>query len=309
MILLAAAIALQKPEPILDAIRRPDLAPICTFNARDTAGNKLDCLKIEQVERGKYLGVHHLTKSGRFQLHLVESDDLKTWKHVRIIAFDAHQGTLARAGSRWLLAWEQTQDKTNHIRVQGYASTKNLLTGVSEKTFDIDRTLSDGAEGTPSIESIAFNRSWDKSVVKLGFHYYRDQDVDRQASGVLTGFKEWTATPLAAINKALEPLYRGNMGDRDTAHFGPYAITLLEAQETKDDWSSWRLLYRVGMGVFHRLEVKTPGNSTSFANPSITSINLPDGRAGAVVTMFLPQQGNSKDEAGELVFAFPISKD
>lgn len=306
MILSLLALAAQRPDPILESLRRPDLGAFVLFQAKDSAGNKLDCLKIELLEPGKYIGIHHVQKKDRFQLHLVESTDLRSWKPVRIVAFDAHQGTMTRVGSRWLLAWEQTTDGKNHLHVEAYASTKNLLSGMSEKSFDIDRTLSGGAEGTPSIESVAFNRGWDKSVIKLGFHYYRDLDVDRQASGTLRGFADWTAAPLTTVNKALEPIYLGNIGDRDSADFGPYRIGLLEAQETKNDWSSWRILYRVGGGGYHPLDIKTPGNSKSFANPSITALELPDGRPGAVVTMFLPSQGNAKDEEGEMIYAFPI---
>lgn len=307
--MLALILAFQRPEPILEAIKRPDLAPICVFQAKDDRGFGLDCLKVEQAAKDQYVGLHHRMAKDGFELCLVESKDLKSWKHKRVVARDGHQGTLKKVGSRWLLAWEQTAVKGgNHIRLEAYASLDNLQKGVVEKSLDIERTLSAGAEGTPTIESVTFNRSWERSVIKIGFHYYRDLDMERQALGTLTGFSDWKASPLTSVNKPLEPIYNGNIGDRDSVQVGAYAIALMEAQLTKDDRSSWRILSRVGQGAFKPLEITTPGNSKSFANPSITSLNLPDGKAGVVVTMFLPSQGNSESERGELVFAFPTSR-
>lgn len=306
--MLALLLAAQRPEPILESISRPDLAAVLVFQAKDDQGKGLDCLKVEQAARDRYLGVHHRKRDDGFELCLVESSDLKTWKHKRVVSVNAHQGTIARTGARWLLAWEQTGKDGNHLRLEGYASLQNLEKGIVEKSIDVTRTLSTGTEGTPSIDSIAYNRGWDRSVIKLGFHYYRDLDVDRQASGTLTGFSEWTAAPLAGINKPLEPVYKGNVGDRDTANFGAYAISLMEAQLAKNDWASWRILARVGQGQFKPIDIKTPGNSTSFANPSITALTLPDGRPGAFVSLFLPSQGNHEKESGQLIYAFPVEK-
>lgn len=306
--MLALLLAFQRPEPILEAIARPDLAPILVFKAKDDRGFGLDCLKVEQAARNVYVGIHHRPTKDGFELCLVESSDLKSWKHKRSISSDGHQGTLARVGAKWLVAFEQTTRSGNQLRVEAYASLANLEKGIVEQSADIERTLSDGAEGTPSFESIAFNRSWDKSVIKIGFHYYRDMDVDRQAIGTLTGFKEWEAAPVKAVNKDLDIHYQGNIGDRDTAHFGAYAITLMEGQLFKGDWASWRVLARVGQGRFKEVEIKTPGNARSFANPSITALTLPGGKAGAFVSLFLPSQGNTAAESGQLIYAFPVSK-
>lgn len=306
--MLALLLAIQRPEPILEFIKRPDQADIVIWQAKDDQGRGMDCLKVEQAARDLYIGVHHRLKDKDFELCLVESKDLKSWRHQRVIAFKGHQGTLTRVGARWLLAWEQTNSNGNHVRLEAFSSLENLRKGVVEKSADIERTLSPRAEGTPSIESVSFNRGWERSTIRIGFHYWRDADVDRQATGTLSGFKEWSASPVDTVNKDLEPIYRGNIGDRDTANFGPYAISLMEGQLTKGHWSSWRILARVGQGKFNPLDIKTPGGSTSFANPTITSVNLPDGRPGAIVTLFLPAQGNAAKESGELVYAFPVAK-
>jgi len=306
--MLAILLSLQRPEPILESISRPDVAAICIFQAKDSDGHGLDCLKVEQSSRGRYVGVHHRRRGDDFELCLVESSDLKVWKHLRVISKGGHQGTLARTGARWLVAWEQTHQDGNKLRLEAYASLANMEKGIVEKAIDIDRTLSTGAEGTPSIEGVTYNRGWDKSVIRLGFHYYRDKDVDRQASGTLTGFTDWTAAPLPKVNQLLEPIYKGNIGDRDSANFGAYGISLMEAQLTKNDWASWRILARVGQGQFKPITITTPGKSSSFANPSITALTLPDGKPGAVVTLFLPAQGNHEKERGQLIYAFPVDR-
>ena len=56
-------------------------------------------------------------------------------------------------------------------------------------SFDIPQTLSPCAEGTPNIFSVTDN------VIDIGFHFYDNCIVDRQARGTLTDFNVWQAAP------------------------------------------------------------------------------------------------------------------
>ena len=75
----------------------------------------------------------------------------------------------------------------------------------------------------------------------------------------------------------------------------------MEAQLEKQDFSKWRLL--IGDCAFYtQLNLKTPKGATSFANPGITKI----GEEEFAITTFLPSEGNSYQERGELLFVTKI---
>src|SRR5205814_1516095 len=96
------------------------------------------------------------------------------------------------------------------------------------REFTAPLTLSPTAEGTPSIVSA------DDSRIVLGFHYYREEIVDREAEGVLTDFTTWRAAPAPALDAEFAPFgIAGNIGDRD-----PFTVAQdarLRAAETLRD--------------------------------------------------------------------------
>lgn len=272
------------------------------YAAKDDRGAGLDCLKVEQVENGRYLGVHHTLSNGVFELHLVESTDLMNWRYVSTIDTHAHQGTIRKFDNVWLLAWEKDGPDGNWIHVAGYSSLNDLRENKPERQIDLPRSLSPAAEGTPSF-SFAFGlQNWDTSHIDIAFHYYRNRDVDRQAVGSLVGFKTWKAKVRPEWNEQLQGKYKGNIGDRDQFFINYVPITLLEAQLKKDDWSSWRILLHGPDNKWSQLDIRTHGGSTSFANPSVTMLTLPNGKPGVFAAYFLPNQGAAKDESGELIF-------
>jgi hypothetical protein len=302
---LSLLILLASPRALIDAIEHPAKAPICAFAAKDENGDTLDCLKTAQAERGRYLGLYHRPTNKGFDLCLGESKDLIHWTHKMVVSENAHQGTLLKVGKQWLLAWEQSGEDGNHIHLSAYEDEKHLLDADPAKSVDIPRTLSPAAEGTPNFVDVKYNGSWNKSVITIGFHYYRDADVDRQAVGTLRAFGMWQAEPLREVNRSIEFGYHGNVGDRDSVDLNGLPFTLMEGQHKKNDWATWRILARLGEESFQELSIVTPKASTSFANPSISAVTLPSGKAGFVITIFLPSQGNAKEEAGELIYAFP----
>lgn len=277
----------------------PDYA---VFNAKDDAGVGLDCLKIVAHGPGKYLGVHHSLQRGRFELRLVTSQDLVHWSNLRTLDEHASQGYLYPVGKEWLLAYEKDSPSGNWIRICAYQSDKALLAGRPTRTFDIDRTLSKFAEGTPSVVQVQKGLSWDDSRIKIRFHYFRDGDVDRQAEGTLENWKSWSAQIRVNVNEPLEKTYFGNIGDRDQFRWKGRTEEWFEGQLRKNDWSSWRIISIPQEGSYFELHFKTPKKSISFANPNVINLTLPNGKDGLVITLFLPSQGSGGGEAGELIF-------
>lgn len=273
------------------------------FDAKDSEGNGLDCIKIIEIGPHDYLGVCHSVSGGIFRARLVRSSNLVDWARVVTLDDHAHQPTIQKVGAKFVLAWEKDGPAGNWIRVRAYDSLANLISGVSAAQADLPRTLSPSAEGTPSFDGITLGNSWANSTIALRHHYYRNSDVDRQAAGRLTGFSNWTSSAVAEGTSTLEKIYHGNMGDRDSLDFLGRKFDLMEAQITKNDWASWRILMRQRGKAYKQLPIQTPGGSTSFANPTWTLLHLPNGRSGLVVTLFIPSEGAAPGEAGELIYA------
>jgi hypothetical protein len=311
MLCLSLALALAEP-PTVPMLKRlmedVESSPIKVYAAKDESGRGMDCLKIAMVGRKGYLGICHSRDSrGIFRARLVKSTDLKTWRVVHEFEDHTHQGTLVRLGSEWLVAMEKDGPDGNWIQVRGYDSTADLEAGRHAVIKDLPRQLSRFAEGTPSIDRASVgNGKWNEVDLLIRFHYYRDGDVDRQASGTLTAFDTWASKVERVDNAPLEPTYKGNIGDRDTFNLKGGRFDLLEAQLTKNDWSSWRILLRKRGDAYVRVSPRTEGGSKSFANPTATEIELPDGKPGIVFTMFLPSQGAADGEAGTLIYAKPL---
>jgi hypothetical protein len=303
--LLALAIGVA---PTFETIAaRPIDAVHKRYQAVDDKGVGLDCLKVVQTGKSSYLGVHHALVDGVFVLRLMESDDLLSWKLVRGVDSHAHQGTIFGSDGKWILAWEKDGPNGNWIRIQGFESLSDLTAGRPKQTLDIPRAHSTFAEGTPSIVAANLPDNWEESEIAIRFHFWRDGDVDRQAEGVLTAFKTWKSELRSKVNSELESKYRGNIGDRDHVSIGNTRYELLEAQRTKNDWASWRVLLGTQSKDYRELAVRTDKASTSFANPSATKLLLPNGKEGVFISYFLPSQGNHPSESGQLIFYRELS--
>jgi len=166
--------------------------------------------------------------------------------------------------------------------------------------------LSNCAEGTPNIYSAVLSPDILHSSIDVGFHYFRNCDVDRQARGTLTDFSSWTASPDASRNTRFEALANppigGHVGDRDQMVYKTKLYDLHEAQSVKGDTSSWRpYLYDYEQDQLILLNVGTHGGSVSFGNPTFTAIRSPSGRQAVVVTYFLFAQSAAAGEAGTLI--------
>jgi hypothetical protein len=315
--MLAALVMLAMPndDAVITALENVKASAGHRYAAKDDKGDGLDCLKIVEVGKGNYLGVYHAQKNGVFTLKLARSSDLLNWKHVRDLDDHAHQGTLTSATGPMMLAYEKDGSQGNWIRFRAYASAESLLAGSHQREFDLTRTLSKYAEGTPSLHVLGTlgTQFGVTTWVGLSFHYLTDDGVDRQARGSLAfsprsqerkeGFNtepQWQAQPEEKLNRAAKVYgIKGNFGDRD--RFG--RLTLIEGQLRKHDWSSWRVFLWDNVRL-RQLSIKTHGGSTAFANPTATPVTLPDGKKGLVVTLFIPSEGAAKGESGCLIYYF-----
>jgi len=281
------------------------------YGARDNEGVSLDTLKVIANPKGGYLGVYHVLRQGVFTVRLARSSDLLTWVHVTDLDPHASQPTLAatpRGG--FLLADERDTGCTgtgpggNCLGFRHYKSVAALLAGASDRNFQAPRSLSKCAEGTPNIYSVRQRGGIGRSTIKVGFHYFRDCKVDRQAGGVLRNFSSWSARVDDRANRLLEAFHpAGNIGDRDYISVPGGRFSIHEVQFGLHDFGSWRVfLYDRNAGRAVQLNVKTHHGSTAFANPAFTVLRSPRGRPALLVTLFLPAQGATITEGGELVY-------
>ncbi|MEN0054982.1 MAG: hypothetical protein AAGC65_15005 [Mucilaginibacter sp.] len=270
------------------------------YNAKDNTGKTMDCLKIIANPSGGYIGVYHTMINGSFKVNVASSTDLLHWTWIRELAGSnngaASQPTIAAtATGGFVMVWEQ--EPSNHLKFSYFNSWTDLQNGVVAKTFEAPRTLSTCAEGTPNIYSAS------STSVDVGFHYFANCDVDRQARGT-TNWTSWNASAQPQFDNAI--LYwgvHGNIGDRDGyLKFQNFNFGLIEGQGTKNDFGSWRCyLYDYQTGNADKLNIHTDGGSQAFANPTITALTV-GGQPALVITQFIPSELSASGEAGELIY-------
>ena len=309
------------------------------YDARDDRGVGLDGLDPVQAG-GTLVGVHHALVDGRFQLAVATSEDLVTWRHRAVLDEDASQGTLVALPDRgflvvyekatWLSALPRVQlapqlealqglvDRVN-LAIRHYPSLEALLAGRHGARALLPLRVSRHAEGTPHIARVAWGGALERSVLELGFHRFADvtgdgfPDVDRQASGTLSGMSRWTPRIEPGLDRAflrageLHQGFRrppsGNLGDRDGVLLDGRALVVHEAQYVRGDFATWRLFLRdPDTGTVRPLEVRTHGASRALANASVTRVDAPGGGRATLVTAFVPREGAAPGEAGTLLW-------
>ena len=279
------------------------------YDARDSAGHRMDTAKVIPGPAGGYLAVYH---DGEV-CHLATSTDLMDWAHRAVVDEPATQPTIAATGDGGLLTAAEFNDgHGGRLRVRHWPTLEALLAGRPDREFLAPRTLSRCNEGNPSFRRIDL----DGGRVELGFHYHRDCRVDRQALGTLTGFRRWTTATNPGLDAAVERAaaaagerIEGNIGDRDHLRHLGRDYDLIEAQGRRGDFATWRVyLHDRAAGTAERLEVVTHGGSTAFANPTATFLRDPAGRDALMVSLFLPFEGAAPGEAGSLLFVVPVDE-
>jgi hypothetical protein len=141
----------------------------------------------------------------------------------------------------------------------------------------------------------------EQHLADVGFHYYRDCTHDRQARGT-SDWTSWSPVRQPALDQAIEALGgTGGIGDRDTLTFEGVDFTIVEAQLVNEDWTTWRLFLLDETGDVERLDVRSHSGSVAFTNPTMELVEI-DGRDALLVTLFVPQEGASGLEAGQLLY-------
>ena len=285
------------------------------YGAKDDRGASLDALKIINNPDGGYVGVYHFNVGGVFYVRVATSTDLLTWKARTVLASHASQPAVDRLeDGSFLVAYESDQGcigagatlaapKGECLALQHYPTVTALLTRQPDRTIQIKRTLSMCAEGTPNIYADHLNPDLAHSSIRIGFHYFRDCKIDRQAVGTLTNFSSWNADVPQDPNADVQAAgAQGSIGDRDSIAFGDGIFRLIEGQLVKGDFSTWRnFLYTSGGGA-KQLSIHTHRGSTAFANPTATWVKAPGGGIAIVFTQLIPLSGAAPGEAGELIY-------
>jgi hypothetical protein len=279
------------------------------YGVHDSGGATMDGLKIVEAPLGGYLGVYHSSEKGVLITRVATSSDLLTWRRRAEIDRHASQATLALLADRSVLVAEEADANSasrprTWLRLRHYSSVAALLAGHPDRTRDLAHTRvgRDGAEGTPDIRSVQLRPGLDRSVVELGFHYFRNGRVDRQAQGTLTNFQTWSSRADAELDANLARLgVNGNVGDRDSLAVEGQPLLLVEAQRTRGaPWQTY--LSQDGRGPTQLLGIRTAGGSRAFSNPTATVLRAPSGARAIVVTLFVPKSGAASGETGELVY-------
>lgn len=266
------------------------------YDTKDDQNRSMDCLKIIPNPNGGFMGVYHHYVGGFPNVFIATSPDLFTWTVASNLAFNGSQPTIKESiDGGYLVAWEQ--EPNNHLKIAHFLTVSDLLTNQPNQSFDCPQTLSVCAEGTPNIYYTVLDS------IEIGFHFYDDCLVDRQAQGTLTDFSNWTANPLPLYDNAiLTSGVVGNIGDRDEFEFETYDFSLIEGQFINGDFGSWRtFIYDHQTGNAEQLQIVTHNSSTAFANPTITFMEV-NGRDAMVITLFMPTEGAAPGEAGQLVY-------
>ncbi len=288
------------------------------YGTTDDQGVGMDTAKIVPGPPGTgYLAVYHHLIGGAFNVRLATSTDLLNWHYVATLETDASQPTIAElSGGGFLVAYEKTGrgaacgGSGSCLAFQHYPSLDALLAGAEARSVAVNRTLSACNEGTPNIYAATLHPDLDHSIINVGFHYFKGCDVDRQATGTLTNFSSWKTQADANLNTLFTNLgtIGGNVGDRDALLHQGRPYSLVEGQDRKNDFGTWRpYLFDRTANSLTRLELQTQGASTSFGNPTYTELELPRGDRGFVSTQFIFSEGAAPGEAGPLFYyrAFP----
>jgi hypothetical protein len=281
------------------------------YGTRDDRGQPMETLKIISSPSGGYLGVYHTIVGDRATVRVATSTDLLHWRHRAVLDRRASQPTLAAlSDGGFLVAAEAHADpgagrRGRWLRFRYYPTLPEFLAGTALRTFDAPRRLATspgGAEGTPNIYQATLSPDLARSTIQVGFHYYKDGTVDRQARGTLSGFSRWVAQPDPDLDAALErQRITDHIGDRDHVSYQGVGFTVVEGRAAATE--PWRVyLYQPGERAAQVLNVKTERGSGAFANPTVTLLRGPSGASALVVTMFLPHSAAASGEAGELIY-------
>eukprot|EP01133_Synstelium_polycarpum_P002250 gene2250-2548_t len=301
------------------------------YDIHDTYGNPMHCGKVIQVGTRSYVAVYHYphTKDGKsdFIVGIATSSDLVNWHQTSVLEFESSQPTLyAMSNGDYMMAWEQSTRGGNHIRVRYFKNLADLLADHSDHWIDIGRppmpNIGDPndkrirateAIGTPNIyhASATYGNPKQSSNIVIGLHYMDyDTERDRQATMTITNLQStyfWDRTQTFDRNIENSVKYwtqgtfndnrAGNIGSRDSLSYSGYRYTLIEGNPSATgresiDFAKWAVfIYDAQTQNADRITPVTSCGATAFANPHWTSLTLPNGQRGLLVSLFIPSEG------------------
>jgi hypothetical protein len=256
-----------------------------------------------------------------FRISLARSADLVRWTRVVVLdASGASMPTLRPIPGQpgYLLAYEKhlPGHLAHSLRLRYYPSRAALFAGRAAAQLDLPLRFSRFNNGTPAFLAIAWNGALARSKVALSFHYETatangKPGPDREALGILSGFRQWHVVPDADVDRALAQLgFAGNHGDRREFPFAARRWRVYEAQARPGDFASWHvLLYDAVTRRFRvlRFSTATAHTAVSFGNPTVQVLRAPGGHGTALVaTMFVFSTPNSAPAPGELIYYQPL---
>src|ERR1700730_17605135 len=290
------------------------------YNTLDDQNVGMDTAKIIPNPSGGYLAVYHHLFGTAFQVRLAVSaasgDPLLNWHYVWTLENDASQPTIATlSDGGFVVGYEKKSSGSicggsGHCLAFRHYGSLDALLGRSNDytTVTLNRTLSTCHEGTPNIYASTLNPDITHSVINVGFHYYSNCSVDREAVGTLTNFSTWQAQPDSNVNALFTGLgtVNGSVGDRDAFFYKGKPYSIIEGQGAKNDFSTWRpYLFDRTLNSLTQLHLNV--GSRSFGNPTYTQLTLPGGSVGFVSTEFIFSEGSAPGEPGALIYyrAYP----
>jgi hypothetical protein len=304
------------PSALLNGLQDTVHATAAHSGLHDDKGNSMDSLKVIQDSYGGYIGIYHTSVGGVYRTMVATSSDLMTWHSRTVVDEHASQPTIEVMPDTSYLVVEEadsnglTKPAKTWLRFVLFPTRAALLADQPSRTFDAPHTLVGnvgGAEGTPSVDWVAMHPDLAHSVIRVGFHYFMNASIDREAVGTLVNFSSWMAQPDQALNNALTKAgLVGDFGERDSFVYGNTVYEMVEAQAVPGGrWDAY--LYSPATGQVRPLQVKTPAGSSEFANPHVTMVRGPTGASDLLTTLFLPQRGAKGNEAGELIYYAPTA--
>lgn len=267
---------------------------------------------------GGYLGVYAtapVSPSGRpapgSRVVLGKSTDLSSWRRVRVLAApEAGSPTLQPvAGGGYLLAFQSRRI----IELRFYRSLSALLAASQAASIELPPQLSN-QDGAPSFQSVAWNGGLRRSRVTIAFDYLSG-GLEREAIGVIRGFRRWSAQPDAEADRQLDQRgLSGNHGQQRQFTVAGRSWRILEAQNlaasrarTQADWHI-ALDDPVRNEIFPLQLGTVKGTlTTSFGRPVARVLPAPTGGGQAlVISMYVFGVGPASSERGELLYWTPI---
>jgi hypothetical protein len=287
--------------------------------ASDSLGQQLGALDPIDDPQGGYLGVYHspyLSRFGpTFRVSLAHSDDLLHWSIVRVLdPYGASMPTLQPipGSDGYLLAYEKAVPGGDVIRIAYYASRDDLVNGVPSAQRNLPRLLSPYNDGTPAILAVDWQGSPANSLIAIGFHYetsvrYRPAG-DREAVGVLGGFRIWRAYRDVQADRALTARgLRGSHGDWRRFSFEGFGWRAYEAETRYGSFANWRLaLYDPSSRRAYPLSLHVGGSHLiSVGNPIVKLLTAPGGSGQVLAVTAFVFDATDPSLTGELVYYQP----